>query len=503
MTASAEKNDALHQQLRQLLLLVLGESLLDRQIDWPELLLLAERERLAALAWCRSGDEIRRRAPAGIVDRWRAHAMRVALQVETLLAVVGRAVQAMRQAGIEPVVVKGPPLAQRLYGDATVRPLADCDLYVAIEQRVAAAAVLATEGWTSRIGEPPSEETFERWAGGQRNVIEMHSSIVDDPLLWHAAIPVQYEEICLSGLSLLVQAGDYVPASLAAHLAKHETAPLLWLVDLHTLWTSLDEPSRRTARAAAARAGLGRHLAWACDLAGAIPNAAAGDVEALTRLTSLGHAIGDVGRVRRLVRLADNPYDALRVMIGRLWPPEWRDDWRRAPSYVLQRGSRWVARRIGLVGRPSTTPGVARALSVDDAELGALLEETLGRGLAVWIRPRGTSMEPAIPQSAAARIEPVGRRGFRKDDVVLARLPHGHFVLHRVLRVATDSVQLKGDAMRRRDVAVAPNAIIGVCDRVEIDGREYGIDERPRDAVGLLTSAARARIRRLVSARAE
>jgi hypothetical protein len=62
-------------------------------------------------------------------------------------------------------------------------------------------------------------------------------------------------------------------------------------------------------------------------------------------------------------------------------------------------------------------------------------------------------------------------------------------------------VQLKGDAMRRRDVAVAPHAIIGVCDRIEIGGVQYAVDERPKDALALLSSTARARIRRLVSAR--
>ncbi|OLE96388.1 MAG: hypothetical protein AUG75_21145, partial [Cyanobacteria bacterium 13_1_20CM_4_61_6] len=488
MTAPSQKATTEHQRLQQLLLLVLGRPLVAAPLDWAALLELAEVERLASLAWRRSGEVIRRLAPATVAGRWRAHAMSVAFQVETLVGIVAEAVAALGQSGIESVVLKGAPLAQRLYGDATARPLADCDLYVPTAQRTAAAEVLSAHGWTSRIGEPPSEETFERWAGGQRNVIEVHSSIADDPLLWHIAIPVEHEQISLDGVSLPSQAGDYLPASLAAHLAKHETAPLLWIVDFHALWASSDEQSRQAARAAAWRAGLSRHLAWACDLAESLPKAAAGDPSALAILSSLHLATGDMGRVRRLVRLSQTPFDGVRVLVGRIWPPEWRDDWRRAPMYLLQRGSRWLARRFKLVGVRTEPTYPGRALSVDDAQLAGLLEETLGRGLAVWIRPRGTSMEPAIPQSAAVRIEPVFRRGYRENDVVLARLPHGHFVLHRVLRVATDSVQLKGDAMRRRDLPVAPNAIIGVCDRIEIGGLEYSVDERPKDALALLTS---------------
>ena len=503
MTPAASRIDADPQGRRQLLLLVLGEQLLHETLDWEKLFDSAQAERVAALAWRRNGPVIRRSASPAVVGRWRALAMSVALQVETLVGAVAEAVAALREAGIDPVVLKGAPLAQRLYGDATVRPLADCDLYVPAEHRAGAGEVLSAHGWTSRLGEPPSEETFERWAGGQRNVIEIHSSVLDDPLLWHVSIPVECGEISLGKVSLPSQVGDYVPASLAAHLAKHETAPLLWVVDFDALWRSLDDRSREAARAAARRVGLSRHLAWACDLAGDLRRAANGDPPALEHLTSLGRAVGDAGRVRRLVRLSEHPLDALRVVLGRLWPPEWRDDWRRAPRYVLERGSRWLARRLGLVYRGAAVPNAERALSVDDVQLASLLEETLGRGLAVWIRPRGTSMEPAIPQSAAVRIEPVAHRGFRRNDVVLARLPHGHFVLHRVLRVAGDTVQLKGDAMRRRDIVVSSGAIIGVCDRVEIGGLEYSVDERPRDALALLTSSARARIRRFVSARGE
>jgi hypothetical protein len=499
MNASSPKTGADLETLQQLVLLALGQPLIETSVDWPSLFESAETERVVSLAWRRSGNVIRRLAPASVLGRWRAHAMSTALQVETLIGVVADAIAALRRSQIEPVVLKGAPLSQRLYGDATARPLADCDLYVAAAQRVAAGDVLSAEGWTSRIGEPPSEETFERWAGGQRNVIELHSRVADDPLLWHVKIPIEYAEVDLCGVSLPSQTGDYLPASLAAHLAKHETSSLLWVVDFHALWTSLDEPSRQAARVAARRTGLSRHLAWACDLADQLAAAAGGQIAALVILSSLRRATGDMGRVRRLVRLSQTPFDMMRVITGRVWPAEWRDDWRCAPSYFLQRGSRWVARRMGLVRRGAVESSGGRALSVDDAELAGLLEETLGRGFAVWIRPRGTSMEPAIPQSAAALIEPVARRGFRENDVVLARLPHGQFVLHRVMRVAADSVQLKGDAMRRRDVAVAPSAIIGVCDRIEIGGREYAVEERPSDALALLTSSARARIRHVIS----
>jgi hypothetical protein len=244
-------------------------------------------------------------------------------------------------------------------------------------------------------------------------------------------------------------------------------------------------------------------LEWAVDLAAAVPEAAAGEEReaAFERLAHLHRATGDLGRVMRLVRLSESPLDALRVLVGRLWPAEWRDSWVRLPNYFVRRGAGWIARRAGFAGARAPNGEAARALAVDETGLGELLDETLGRGLAVWIRPRGTSMEPAIPPTAQAHIVPIVSRRIRVGDVVLARLRHGQFVLHRVVRVAEDKIQLKGDAMRRRDDIVAPTAILGVCDSVEIDGVLYSIEDRPRDNVALLAWVARRRLGRLLAPR--
>ena len=494
---SASLPDADHFTFRQLLLLVCRRRV-EPSCDWKALYELAAAERVAAVVWQRSGEVIRSAAPPEVVASWRALAMRVALQVEVSLAALEQAVAALKESEVHPVVLKGAPLAQLLYGDCGVRPLADCDLYVPLEQRSVAAEALARAGWTSRSGEPPSEETFERWAGGQRNVIEVHSSAIDDALLSHIVVPIDVRDLQVGSSVLPAFIGDHLPGYLAAHLLKHETAPLLWIVDLYTLWTGLDEGARARARARARQVGLGRHLEAAITLASYVERGADGNSVAVSRLLELRRATGDWGRVRRLVALSASPLDAARVLAGRVWPEEWRDGWMRAPNYILHRGARWLARRLQVAGvrrARSTT----RALTVDDSELASLLDDTLERGLAIWVRPRGSSMQPAIPPSAAARIVPIGSRGLRENDIVLARLPHGHFVLHRVQRLCADRVQLKGDAMRRRDDLVERGAVIGLCDQVEINGTIYRADERPRDAVALLQSAARTRLRRFVS----
>src|SRR2546423_5087349 len=131
MTAPSPKATTEHQRLQQLLLLVLGRPLVAAPLDWAALLELAEVERLASLAWRRSGEVIRRLAPATVAGRWRAHAMSVAFQVETLVGIVAEAVGALGQSGVEAGVVEGAPLPPRVYRGATGRPLPDRAPYAA------------------------------------------------------------------------------------------------------------------------------------------------------------------------------------------------------------------------------------------------------------------------------------------------------------------------------------------------------------------------------------
>src|SRR5438270_6930196 len=96
--------------LRQALNLALGTARGVTDVDWMLAFEIAEAERIAALSWHRSGEVVRAEAPAAVVDRWRAHAMRVELQAETLIGTVADAIAALGSAGVRAVVFKGPPL---------------------------------------------------------------------------------------------------------------------------------------------------------------------------------------------------------------------------------------------------------------------------------------------------------------------------------------------------------------------------------------------------------
>lgn len=79
----------------------------------------------------------------------------------------------------------------------------------------------------------------------------------------------------------------------------------------------------------------------------------------------------------------------------------------------------------------------------------------------MWHRTQGSSMEPALPGGSAVEIVPMDGRQPRPGDAVLARLPDGSLVLHRVRRVSGGRLVLRGDGARRDDPSVAPSALLG------------------------------------------
>jgi hypothetical protein len=73
------------------------------------------------------------------IATWAAH--------EVALEALRRALEALREAGIEPLVVKGIVLAYELYDDVAERPLADVDLRVRPTEFLRAGHALRARGW--------------------------------------------------------------------------------------------------------------------------------------------------------------------------------------------------------------------------------------------------------------------------------------------------------------------------------------------------------------------
>ena len=484
---------------QQLLRLALGHPGLGLSAaEWTECVTLAAAEGLTAVAWRRSSAEIHRSAPSDVVARWRRGAIGIALKGRAQFDALARTVEALKADGFSPTVLKGIPLGQLLYGDYAVRPMVDCDLYLPLAERTGALASLSRIGWRWVSGEQPAEETFEQIEPAWRGRLEVHSTVLDDPLLPHIRIPIERDDVLVEGRWLPAHVGRFVPCALAAHFAKHNPPRLLWILDFLLLWSRLSVAERSEALRAATKVGLDRHLRWAERVSGTLLSAADASPSALARIERLLRPSWNAKRVVRLMVLSAGPLDALNVLGGRIWPVEWRQGWGKIPTNMLRRSSAWIYRHSALdsaqdSGGASGNSDVEFSTQTRRGEDAALQLRSLG---AIWVHVADGSMTPAVPIGAAARI--VRERAPAVGDVVLARRVEGEVFLSRLIHADDSSYSLKADTLQRYD-RVARQSILGVCDAVNVGGRLWNIDDRPRDVRGIV----RALVGRMVNPRIE
>ncbi|MEP6690651.1 MAG: nucleotidyltransferase family protein [Gemmatimonadaceae bacterium] len=290
------------------------------EAEWSRVFDVSARERCAGLAWLRSAETIRAAAPATIARAWRTSVLLSEHRVQAHLEAARRALAALGAAGIESTVLKGPPLAQRLYGDVAARPVDDIDLFVAECARADAHRVLTRDGWRCESGVPPWHERWERGTTEEMLVLEVHSHLTCDNLA-HLHLPPP-ERVCIDigGHAYIAAGGDVVPVYLAGHLAQHELTPLLWFLDYGALWQSMTVAERDRATALARRVRMGRCLDWALDRVAALDRAAAGDESALALFGYRNGARSDVHALRRLLRLAERVDDAAHLIGVWAWP---------------------------------------------------------------------------------------------------------------------------------------------------------------------------------------
>ncbi len=492
--------------LARLLWLIRGrESVTIAAGEWSALLDVARRERLVGLAWHRAGERIRRLAPATVAANWRAEVLRDIDRGEAQRLALGELLGRIAELGVEAVVLKGAPLSQRLYGDADVRPSQDIDIFVGAEQRPIVSAQLEALGWRAVGGGAPWEESFHLPGSTHQLLLEVHSWMLDDPVLVHLGLPApDSAPMRVGALECRAHDGELLPGFLATHLAKHDNAPLLWLHDLSVLWGALDAAQRDAAWAAARRYRLHRYLRWAVRRVDLLEAAASGDAAALGRLGYHADGRRESHGLVRLARLASGPRDAAAVIAGRLWPPHLRDDGR---GFVRQAADR-LGGRMGGRGRSSggeavsardasavEDPAGTRGLDVEREEFAGLLQDLMSAGVGTWIRARGESMEPTIPTGSLVHVVAPAARLLSAGEVVLARMPNGSFALHRVLWERDGMVAMQGDNVPRRDPEIRRASILGLADLVEVNGRVRPIPAAPTPLQRSLSKFGR-RVRR-------
>jgi hypothetical protein len=320
---------------------------------------VAKAERLLALAWLRSGDEIRRLAPRDVAGRWRAEAIAAGELARRQLVLLAEVSERSALLDIPIAVLKGVPLSHQLYGDIGARSCCDIDVYVPPEARARAHQMLGAMGWTHWWGEAPFDASYRRESSGATIFLEVHSVLASEALAHCPLVPPlgrvwRYDDVVTRTLD-----SPALAVYLGANICKHAMASLLSFVDLAAVWDAYDGAARANARRLAKDARLTRCFRWALSRAEAISPAAGGDAQSLRRL-----GIRDTGRksshaLLRLIWLSDRPSDAARILATWTWPrslrrsrggmgPFWKHRMSRsfknrfayARSYAVSSGSR-------------------------------------------------------------------------------------------------------------------------------------------------------------------
>jgi hypothetical protein len=197
-------------------------------------------------------------------------------------AVVRRALDALGQARIEPVVLKGTALAHSIYPDGAARLRGDTDLLVPPTAKEAASRALASQGFSRRTGIDGEfvsyQATFHDASG--LHAIDMHWRFNNSELL---AGLFTHDELLAGSIALPTLHGNArAPAPAASlllaalHRAVHIANPywvgdfpvngldrLVWLVDIDLLARTLGEPEWEALVTSARRKGLSQVLAQA------------------------------------------------------------------------------------------------------------------------------------------------------------------------------------------------------------------------------------------------
>jgi len=149
-----------------------------------------------------------------------------ALRIDAVTVAV---VAAMREVGVEPVLLKGPTLATLLYPEGG-RTYSDCDLLVAKHDVDAATRVVATLGFAStQAGYAPSERdeesiTFVRAnPSGTNDVVDLHWNLhmARDPVLTWTAFEHERDHIVLAGRPITCLSIAARAFHVALHAAQH------------------------------------------------------------------------------------------------------------------------------------------------------------------------------------------------------------------------------------------------------------------------------------------
>jgi hypothetical protein len=211
-------------------------------LDWANVLEHAEHHGVIPLMY-RALNERPSFAPAEVLEQLRSHYEHIARKNLRFTAELFRILDCLEAHGIPAIPLKGPVLAESIYGDLALRDFSDLDVLIHSRDVGRAKAALRTLEYSIPAPFSNAEEraylaagyeyTFDGPAG--RNLLELQWNIlprfyavefeVDDLFARSGTVP-------LCGRTVRAQSPEDLFLTLAVHAAKHAWGRLHWLRDI-------------------------------------------------------------------------------------------------------------------------------------------------------------------------------------------------------------------------------------------------------------------------------
>ena len=225
--------------------------------DWAALATLAETHGVLPLVY-RALTAVRAEIPP---DFQRAVASS-RISTEMLAAELEQLLAGFTQHGIDVVPLKGPVLAETIYGDIAMRPCEDLDLLVRVRDFSRAEKVLIDAGWIA----PSPVEEFERQFLRNGVLVELHFGVAslrsfpfDLDGAWSRAQTASFR-----GLPMLALSETDRALYLLLHGLKHGFGKLIWILDAAHALSAVKECSAHEFVRQAKEQGLEQALYIGC-----------------------------------------------------------------------------------------------------------------------------------------------------------------------------------------------------------------------------------------------
>ncbi len=277
-------------------------------IDWEFFESLVKRHRLLPTVYRNLSTHAPGLVPARTLSGFKEQAELNRQHILHILVELGRISQQFAEQGIQLCALKGPLLAQRLFGDASLRTSKDLDLLIDPEAVAQAEGLLLAYGYQRT--NPAMHLTSHQWRIylKKRNDFTYYhpQHHIQIELQWALAstnlVPMQdvrqmlsrARSIALAGTSLYVLSEQDLPVNLLIHGSKHSWARLKWLVDFMVWMRQPVDPDWEGLKTRMADLGLQRMLAQGVLLANWLFNTPIPEtVQALLESEPTSHYLAD------------------------------------------------------------------------------------------------------------------------------------------------------------------------------------------------------------------